>query len=76
MTAIDRCRACGNGIIKWRPNRKLCRPCALKSLRESKRLWQAQYRARMREVHARSEESQRRDAAYDEDYGHIVGREG
>ncbi len=60
------CRICGQGIIRWRPNRRLCPDCAQESLRESKRLWQAQFRARDKSVYPRSEEIQRMEATYDE----------
>ncbi len=75
-TAIA-CRSCGNGIIKWRPNRQLCGPCGLKSLRESKRVWQANWRAEQKHRKAKaawkSESAQREAAAYSEDYEEILG---
>ncbi len=71
-----KCRSCGDTTAQWRPNRKLCSACARKSLRESKRLWQARYRSRQKQVYSQSEESQRRDAAFDENYKRVVTGEG
>ncbi len=67
-----RCQLCGIFILKRTNNQKYCRDCAKVSLKKRKAQWQANARARGKKVHPRGVEAQRRDAAYSQDYHHIL----
>lgn len=64
------CRGCGVLIVRWESNTRLCKACAVESIRKSKRTWQAQWRARQKaafldELYRNddaSEEEQRKNA--------------
>lgn len=57
------CRGCGAMIVRWEPNVRLCGPCSIESIRESKRLWQSRWRSRAKvPYYDKSEEQQRSEA--------------
>lgn len=72
MTSNDRCRLCKRAIPG---RRKFCRRCSRRALRETKRLWSAQWRAKNgrrpngRELHERGVQEQRRTAVLGQSTG-------